>query len=780
MQQNNSSMIRPGGGVQVPSSNAIAGMGQRPNTGAQLGNNNNGYTQQDPLSILRNLAGSSAGGDTSQTGGIRWEQYGANSGYDQALQDIAKGSGPDQDSMQYLVAGVAPANLMFVTQILSRSGQFYEVYRQTVEGFRRSERGHPCVVRDAFISMFVKHQEFTRIVAINSSTLFGWRLIGVKQETNRTELQSNDYFSAAEAAIRSVLFLEMINWLMKTPEGQNHARQLPKDLSDKLPNLPNFISIVDAASNAFGMNNPYASLEFKLPLTVRVNPHNLQYEQGAEYLYGNGLPNAGRGDIDDNTDLINMVMRNAGRHQSPAHVRNDYYDPNSVAHDNSHHWNEIRNDLENITPRNKKEFQLRRFFHNIGKPNHYLITETDWTKIKKHFVKHSEMKAEETVLQYCFRIVIIDLDADSGWFSTIVRTEDYDLPTLLTDPSKLLPLLEDPDETGILSVKAMDVKDIIKDNKLEVPPEVCYELEDVMPLITFSEEVVTNSPREMENTLSAVNNRLTQNFPADHQNAVSFNVKVWDTFTMKSEADKYRLFKDLPFLFTDGVMEKRPTMFEACKTLLGYFKQKIVDNEVCAFIDTRLTTVINDYFINCGGYDSYPHERNFLSVDSLVRDYDELDQHLERRDPMMFKAFNTNDQNNYLTKQLQIFTYENPYEAKPEEGKGTLLDQVKDQEELLLERRLNITYINNRSGPLYKDAQTPIVMKRSRFPEYFELIEQSFEPVMGDAPFDTTDKLISFTMSEDLWLFSYSAIDKNVATLRHVSRKEPLVLLSLN
>lgn len=781
MQQNNmnpnAGMIQPRAGVSV--SVPGAGSMNTPGMAARTGVNPMTGMVADPMAQYRQWAesgGTTAGGGNA--GGIKWESYGAGGLFDQGMQEILSSAGPDQDSLQYHASQIAPVNVVFIQHLISGTGQFYEVYRQSVEGFRRNEIGNPCPVRDAFITMFVRHQEFRRPVAINASSMFGWRLINVRMETGKEDLTRNQYLAAAEIAVRSTLFMEMVGWMMKTQEGQVHARSLPSDLAAKMPNLSKYNEVLNTACATFGINNPYANLTFEVKAAVRNDLQTNRYESGAAYLYGHAGAPEGRMDFEGGNDLFSMIQKNARDFRGEQHHQPVHHDTtNNLFNNEDHHWNKIRNDLSNLTPKNKGEFQLNRFFYNIGKPKHYLVPESDWKQIKHAFVKHAEMKQEQTVIENTFRIVIIDLEADSGWFSTIVRSEDYDMPTLLTDPTKLLPLLED---TGAdyLTVKDSDLASIADKKTMTIPVEECIKLEEagVIPLVTSKEKIVTNSSKELEATLLNVNQRVAKNF--SDVNAVSFHAHVWDTFACERAEDKVRLFQDMPFLFKDSDMKTRPSMFTACKELLKYFKQNIVGKELMTFIDTRLTTAINDYFINGGGYDSIPTDPGFLNVDSLVRDYEELDHHLERTDPLMWKLFNQNDKDHELTQALKMFTFNNPFVADQENM--SVIEKIKQEQELVLERPLHITFINNRGGPIYKDTDRPIHLKRSTFPEYFDLVEKGFEPTMGDLPFDATDKIVSFTTSDNLWLFTYSGIDKNIATLRHISRRNPLVMLALD
>jgi hypothetical protein len=745
-------------------------MASRANPGAgQMGM----MQQQDPMAIMRQM---SEGGQVGMHGStIKWEQYNQGAGYDSGIQEIVNASGPDQDSMQYMAAQVAPVNVLFMQQIIARMGKFYEVYRQTLESFRRNEIGNPCGVREAFVTTFSKHHEFNRPVAIAAAPLFGWRIINIKRETGKDELNANQYLQAAEIAIRSILFFEMVQWLMKTQEGQLHARALPKDLASKMPNLEKMNDVVNTACAAFGVNNPYAGLTFEVKAPVRTDIQNLRYEAGADYLYGNNGMTGAPADNSSMKDVYDMIHRGAREYRGEA-TGFQAARVNSMFEEER--WNKIRNDINNLTPENKAEFQLGRFFNSIGKPKHYVIPESDWKQIKHAFRKHPEMGQEQTVQPGCFRIVIIDLEADSGWFSTLVRSEDLDMATVLTDPTKLLPLLENPTGGGVMSVVAYPMEELVKTDKpTEIELDTFNALDAALPVIAVKDVVVANNSKQLESTLTAVNQRLAGKITTP--NAVSFNSTIWDTFDCESPEDKIRLFHDLPFLFKDSKIQNQPSLFEACKKMLGYFKAGIISRELCDFIDERLTAIFNDYLINAGGYDPFPHQPHHLSVESLIRDHDELDLHLDKTDEMMFRLFNQVDKPHYLTESLKLFTFGHPFKAGDQELGA--IEQIKREQELVLERNLSVTFVNQKGGPIYTDTNLPVVMKRSTFPEYFDVIEKGFASTMGEQSVEVTDKLICFTQSsENLWLFSYSAIDKNMATLRHVSRRNPLVFLSLD
>lgn len=766
-----SNLIKPSGAnhaVQIPvGATTQGGMGGQPAS----------FNNADPLTAFRGAFERMTTGGASA--GIQWDQYSKGGSLDSGMQEILASSGPDQDSMAYQASLVVQSIGAYINMMTSMQGKFYEVYRAVVESFRRNEMGHACPVREAFVTVYSRHREFMRPVVMSSAPLFGYRLIKIKQETQLTDLTPNHYFQAAEIALRNILFLEMVSWLVKTPEGNVHARQLPKDLADKMPKLGGMIETVDMVNGIFGLPNAYANLKFELKAAVRDDLAPNRFQNIADQLYqvryADSMPVAPEHQKQEVRDLYDTVSRNARK------FRGDYSAPveadREVLSQGGYNWNKVRNDLANLNPRNKDEFQLIRYFHNIGKPNHYLITETDWKQIQRAFVKHPEMKVEQTVMPGCFRIVIIDLDIDNGWFSTIVRAEDYDMATVLTDPSKLLPLLESAGD--MMQVKITKV-DEVAGKSLEVPDEMCRKLEakDVVPTIIIKEEIAASSSKELEATMNAINKRVSVNFKG--VNAVSFAARTWDTFSCANAADKKKLFEDLPFLFKDSEMQTHPSLKQACQILLRYFKQNHIDGELMAFIDTQLTNNFNNYLINSLGFDSFPSEPGYLSVTSLIKDFPELDHHLEQNDPKLYELFKRPGDTHYLGNMLKLFVNEPGKKAGEEDKELSAIEQIRYEQELGMERNLHVIYINQRGGPFYKDPNVPIQLKKSVFPEYFDLVEKSFEETLPKQPFDTTDKILRFSDSESLWLFTYSEVDNNMATLRHISRRNPLVLLEVD
>lgn len=775
-------MIKPTNpaAVQIPDGNNMGGnnpMNPMNRTGYQnpLQNNN---ANLSPGDVIRNIMSQNLNNTNAQSGGgFNWGGVAGSLYEDEALRSLRTSQENDPTSNAYLIDRVAGAMQMFLQQVYHRAGPFFEEYRKAREDFRQNEMQQIDEVRNAFIEDVNKQHEFTRVIAINAMPFFGKGLIELLRNGNRDQLQQAEYLNTAFIACRNILFFEMINWLMKSPNGRRYTNRLPKAITARIANLENFKEAAAAVYDVFNQTSPYNNLEFKRPESTRTD-YNILYGPASDYVQRSFEPQAPQSTMHQDEamqDIYRMIGNNAnnrGQFSRPTQDRSLV-----IGGEVMQSWDEIRQDFNNLNPGNRSEFRLNRFFYNIGKPNHYFIPESDWKKIQHAFRRHEEQKAEETVLKDCFRIVIIDLETDSGWFSTIVRKEGLDMQTVLTDPSKLLPLLENPDELDdSWIVKPFPLEDVVVEKTMDIPIETVEKMEKAVPLVAVADPIISNSSKQLESTIDTANDRLTKNFTK--VNAVGFHAVNWDTYKCVSKEEKDTLREDLMFLFKDN--DDRASFVNAVAAVGRYDVQNKVSNELIKFIGTHLTQVLNNWLINCAGYNPNKNGRGHLSVNNILTDYRDLIDWLKQHDPETMLHLVEVEKANYLNESVRMFDYINPY-VLAEGQEPSIIDLINTELELVVGRHMYVNVINKRTGPAYTEANVPVRIKRSKWPEYFKMIEDGFDETMTeDDDVMVTDKLLRFTESGSTWLFSYSTIDRNVATLRFVSREKPLCLLSLS
>ena len=737
---------------------------------------------QTPGNAIRGLLG-----QTSSLGSYNWKAHSTGLYRDEVLDRMLNNDGTnDPDSMEYFVGRVEYPMMQFINGVFHRNNLFYTEYVKVRDAFPIDpQTGLTVPVQADFIETVKKLPDFVKTVAYNGAPFFGYTLIDILKKEQKDNWIDNDYRYAAQVAARNVLFFEMISWMMHSSKGKEHSMRLPKDLEARLANWDAIRDGVAQVWEVFGATSPYASLEFSRTVTTPTD-YRMLYSRTSDYADYIGYVPGGGNTVGDaispgnEDDIFAMVNRNANARYGITDTPRQAARPTNFERENGMtNWNSTRNDLENLNPQNKGEFNLRKYFHNIGKPNHFFVPESDWKHIQKVFRRHPDMRQEEGLLPGSFRVVIIDLDADNGWFSRIVRSEKLDVPLILSDPEKLLPLIQNPENPNdAFMVQVFPVDEVREENKLSIPVETVKKMEDKIPLVTVKDPIVSRESKELLSTVDVVSEKLTSNMKK--QNAVAFNVIAWDAYTCADASEKTRAVQDLPYLFADAVFtadEPAPTPYQAWRHFSKYAQEGIVSNELLGFINSRLTAITNEWLVNVCGYNAAPNKGGMgkLQIDNFIADFEDLNKFLREKDEVTYQWLHVNDKASYLSTKMRMFSVENPHVQKSD----NIIEAAKQELDLYVIRQLYVVNVNRNKGPFHEERNVPIYVKRSVWPELFKLVEDGFDDTVGTKPdFDTTDKLIRFGASGNVWLFSHSMVDSNVATLRHVAKDKKLVLLA--
>lgn len=765
-----SNILRPAAGVSTPAPGAA-----NPNNPNAAVNN----AQRDPLAQMRGLIEQSNQA-TGGTGGIGWEKYGNNRYEDQALRDLRNESTVEQDSDQFYLQKYSQATADFLQGMLLRRGVYYDEYRQVLENYRlHAKMRSPCHIRHEFVNTINKHSDMVVSIAKAAAPMYCQRLIALAKGKNGEELTRNDYISSVHWSLRAVLTMEMVAWLCKSTEGQQFAFGLTVEIKEMISNLEGYKDAFGLACSTFGVSNPYANLVYEVvsPSTVE-NRHLV--DQRAAFMYNsfgnNAQPVNDRG---AQTDLDLLIQRNASRSQGTSES-SGFYGGSKPRHQQEEHnaWGQERNDYQNMRPDNRKNYDYHKLFRPIDNRNRYLVSESDWKKIKSAFNRHADQPSqEETVLPGCFRVVTIDLTEDNGWFSTVVRGEGLDMSTVWTSPELLLPLLEGVDGTSDVTIKAVTVEEALgKGSKtLEIPLDYCETL-DAIPVISVKEQLVATSSMKLASSWSSTNKALTKRIKG--VNATSFNTTIWETYTCEDKEEKELLLEEFPFLFKDVEDIGEATFYQRVRRLNKKLEDVDITEELRGYIDERLTDMVNDWFVSSLGYDKEESSSNHLSIGSVVEAIDDLLEDFKENDEEAYRAINRpGGSDNYLTEQMKFFSVDNKYD--PPKKNESIIKQTQRQLEMTMDRDFHVTVINNKPGPIPASNAEPVTIKRSKFSDYFDLVEKGFDKTMPTKDIRVVDKIVQFADSDNMWLFSYTSVDRNVATLRLIGRNRSLLYINL-
>lgn len=745
------------------------------------GSPQNPYNRVDPLANLRGLMdGNNMGqaGLGGQGSGIRWDALGSSRYEDDGLRALAGNSTAEELLNQEYVQKYSEAAMQFFNSLVRRHGGFYAEYRAVLEHFRCNKTtGAVCNIRNAFVDTINQHQEFMVFIAKAGVPVFGQILIDMAKSSQSGNLGEGEYRRAVQMASSMVLTMELISWLAKSPAGREKTYYLTPEIKKMLGDLERFKDTFTHACTTFGVSNPYANLVFETHTPTRAdNSMIVEAERALQGMIGFGT-NAYMGSYpqQDASPLVEQVMRTA--HEA----KNRHVPPDPSLSNNGFEtvdWETKQVDFTQITEENKNRYDYRRLFQWIGKDNWYFIPESDWKKVQHAFKRHPDQpEQEDSVLNGSFRVVKIDLENDDGWFSTVVPAEGLDMAAGFTDPKKLLPLLEGIDGSTETKIAATPAEKLLGKAKTpSIPPAVCEKLEGI-PVVTLNETVANQSSGAILSAIDATNKALTVNMTGT--NATSFNTRVWDFYTCNSEADRAAIIKNLPFLFKDAE-DTNLSFFMRMKRMVNFFDTAHIDDEIAGYIDQRLTLMVNDWLISSLGYHNSKDHVNYLAIESIFEDYNELDQHFKETDEEAFRCFNAEGSPaNFLTEQMKIFVSESVHNQVEEDD--SIVDKIQKTLRLVTERPIHFTLVNKRLAPSgVEQGNAPLLIRRSKFPEFFDLVENGFPLSMGDdANIQVVDKILRFTQDDSMWLFSYSSLDVNMATMRRVTTYRSLLMMAL-
>lgn len=742
------------------------------------GGTQNPYTKIDPLSHLRGLVDGGGGGAMNAGSGIRWDVVGSSRYEDEGLRALRGDVNTEELINQEYIQKYSEAAAAFFQSLVQRRGGMYGEYKAVLEHFRYNKRtGTTCLIRSAFVDTLNRHPEFMVVIAKAGVPVFGQILIDMAKSSQSGNLNENEYRKASQMASTMVLTMELISWLTKSVEGREKAYALSDELKRMVKDVEQFKDAFTQACTTFGLSNPYAALVFEVNSPTRAdNSMIVEAEralQGLTQFGGNSFMN--NQPQQDATPLFEQVFRTA-QQASARYVPED----SNQYNDGFGHvdWETKEVDFTRITEENKGHYDYRRLFQWIGKDNWYFIPESDWKKVKHAFRRHPDQpEQEDTVLNGSFRLVKIDLDADDGWFSTVVRAEGLDMAAGFTDPRKLLPLLEGVEGSTETKIIATPVEKLLsKDKSQSIPAAVCEKLEGI-PVITLKDEINETSSGAILAAISSTNKVLTANVKGT--NATSFKTCIWEYFNCDTEEDRTKLIQALPFLFKDQE-DTNLSFFMRVKKMVDFFDVTAIDDELVDYIDRRLTLTVNDWLINSLGYHNNPEHHAYLAIESILEDYSELDNLFKESDEEAFRCFNMEGSPvNFLTEQMKIFVSESAHNK--EDAKDSIVDKVQKSLRLVTERPIHFTIVNKRLPPSDIDqGNDPILIRRSKFPEFFHLVESGFGPSMGKGKeIKVIDKIIQFSQDDSMWLFSYSSLDINVATMRRVTTRRSLMMMAL-
>lgn len=217
--------------------------------------------------------------------------------------------------------------------------------------------------------------------------------------------------------------------------------------------------------------------------------------------------------------------------------------------------------------------------------------------------------------------------------------------------------------------------------------------------------------------------------------------------------------------------------------LIGEAINYNLSEEFNGFVISYLTNLVNRWLIEVRGYSETKEGNNvsYLKVGNIFTDIDDLIEFLGNNDKASLKEFINYSNNEYLRNGIQILAGRKELEEFAEQKYKHIEDEVvrsamaKGSNNVLLLKRESIIF--NFRKLVYPKVIDTVVVKKSRNPEIFRMIEKSVE--ITSKHYDRSPQiLIKFEKdpSNKIWVATPCGIDEsNVYVLRVISTDQDFV-----
>lgn len=708
---------------------------------------------------------------------------------DQTLQSLGLNGDNSNESNAYYRDHAAQYGVRFLEETkLAKMGGFYNRYQQILLHYGKMN-GENSQAKQEFAVLIQKRIDFSNRILTNVSIWFSrimMEAIKRSQTNGNMSVPPNVMFNALDAAVLNILNLEIVAWLHGSSKAKHFLYNQSPDITHLLDTFQKRKEIAAAHWTMFDEQSPYDAMDF--------SKQGDSENQGAQ-IYPE-FAEMGLSQIIDspesryrgNQELFELPYQmaranNNQRNYEPEPPANrgyaeTYYGPNGT----------MRTDLENLRPDNVRHYDIKSYFKRTCLSNCFSVNEADWHYIKHVLKRDPKQRNEETLFEGCVRLIKYDFeepDTFPGWCSRSIRFTGMDKDMILSDPTKLIPLLEDESieeqindsKVNVLDAKSFFDRDKDDENMRNVDDQFAQLREAYYNyhVITNTDEMVSSNSKEIIERITA----SAKVYASDTTRPIAllggFDVK--DRYMVPDVLKRDLIFKRLPVLFKDNDLINDMSYFNAIEYIRRNLaatqfddKNSDVKDNFEAFLRQRLTTDFNNWLIHSCGYLPKHIAGPHLDVTDILDDLDDLKSYLLKNDKVVYDLLNRVGESVTITSQLCLF------DAISELPEGTDIITVKEHE-MTLVRSKNYNYItvcNERGPELTKDI--PIVVRRSNKPELFLLLDELNKGLIAKGKdINNTTIMLRFDMNGGLFLVSYSAYDTNVVTLRSIIPQRTLL-----
>lgn len=738
----------------------------------QGGDPNNGYQPVDPLAALRSAY------RVSNARVQNYDQVFYNPYEDKTLEDLKQAAGGDNAEVErYCKQGGTIYATQFIEEVKGmRYGKLANHFRDRFNNYHRLMPHENSVFKQEFVNYLNKRLDMMDTIYMKISFWFGRCMADTIRKADGQQVRPDIIFNNLDISIINILDLEVVAWLHGSKAGKSFLHYRQPDVVRVLDLFNKKKAAASAVFSYFDENSPYEAMDFaaeaeaKSPAFVIPEYAKAGYAQRMEY-EGD--------DIDSNTDvqaLRRIPYEMSGGPLRPSDLDTPVRRNDEMAETYYGEYAESRKDLENITLRTRHLFDVKSYFQSTVLENWWIVDAGNWKYLKRVLKQSPKQRVEQTWFKGMTLFVHYDFARESdfeGWVMKTARIHQDNRDMILSDPAKLLSILETDDNAATVKIEVFDRKAFFDEqNKI---------LGDTSDIVTKLREPVFNYRiiDGLEKTKEVINQTWLQDTlnvgaaafmdKTERPLAILDSIQAVGKQQFISKEIKNLVINRLPYLFTDNEFNEDMSYFniiEEIKKIFGRTKfdddDVPVDKQIEIYVMRKLTIDFNNWLINCCGYTPDGMSGPTLSTSNIFDDLETIKGILLKTDVEVYQCLNRVGEMLTIKEQIKMFTKSEPIVSDDP------IEIMQDELSVQKVRNYSVISICNEDGPKAKEKES-IVLRRSTKPEFFALLDELDKSLeKKEQSIRSKDTLIYFKSSGNLFLLSKAVYDENVAILRPV------------
>lgn len=762
-------------------------VGRQPqmNPGMVPGNPQQPQQNYNPFGILAGAAAKFAGGISAQNNNMSsLYSYGPSRTNYAALIGLEDNVGEEQIKKQALQEGGHVANgVINICMTRRQNSPMYLAWRSALERFKSVERNGP---KDPTLEQFVNdiennqalHNFILAHVGIQFGSYLAWQLMsGNDQVRSQQAMQEIVYHASID-----IITLQFIDYLSGNPQAFYKMTALAKKAIAEREE-PTFQQVMARCLFA-EMECPYGKGKMG-NIAENTIQHNPLLEVAEPMNMGMGGSIFDMNTSHQQTNIGANDFANWMANRAMQNKQNNLY--GEVAPQQNHmdvpsydNFDKPKLNIEDFTFENRMQFNLSEFGAALGATGYWILHRYHLDFITKAFRKQDGSSYSMRDTNVLGKLAVWKFDWEQGTFDyrfiNYSLSDPMEMNNLISDPSKLLPLMyeEDGVQKTTWDPKVMETSEFIREGYI-VPMEEMQELKEKPNVMVSSRPMAANISND--NTITRIDAFTESHDPTSKLDAFVLPMANTRQWTLPAGTDMdlfYSQFK----LMVRGNKEERVDTARVIRALRGQCRE-YGDEEFVTFLKDYLTNLVNRWLVESRGYAETKADKTleYLRAENIFEDLEDFLEYLKQYDNPALRAFMDYGSNDFIRNGIEILMskedaqkeFEEQFKKEDEETRAVMMTSAKRK--IIFKRDSVFINMIKENGPVQLDA---VYLKESINPTLFAVVRKAIE-VAGRHFSEYPQVLMKFRKDQGnkVWALTRSGMDpEGVFVLRAVSSEQ--------